>query len=560
MLEWTTACPDWERRIVERRSLLPCGPLFPDYAKRAMEGAFQAFRLVDVAGQPTFGEANLPWLTDFAEVFFGAYDDQSGRRLISEFFVLVSKKNAKSTIAAGIMLAALVLNWRPSAEFLILAPTKEAADNAFRPAWDIIKADEALSEIFHVSPHQKIITHQASGATLKVVAADGQTVVGKKATGVLIDELHEFGKKATADNMLLEATGGLASRPEGFVIYLSTQSEEPPAGVFAAKLKYARKVRDGEIDNRRFLPLIYEFPKAILDAKGERNPENFYMTNPNMGASVSEEWLWEKFEQALDEGEEKVRIFLSKHLNVQIGMAMGADRWAGADYWEKQSDPSLTLDELIRRSDLIVGGIDGGGADDFLSLGLLGRNAVTGDWLHWQQSWVFSGVLETRKKEAPRYLDFAAERDLVIGPVMDDQLRELVAIVLLVDRTGKLAMIGLDPAGVADIVLALAEEGIGDDRVVGISQGWKMIGAIKTTERRLVDGTFWHGGRPIMAWAVGNARVVARGNAFNIEKQVAGGKKIDPLMALFDAVAVMALNPKVKKTMESFMRRGLLST
>ena len=73
-------------------------------------------------------------------------------------------------------------------------------------------------------------------------------------------------------SMLREATGGLVSRPEGFVIYLSTQSDETPAGVFLQKLQYARRVRDGKIDDPRFLPVIYEFPKKMLDADEHLKP------------------------------------------------------------------------------------------------------------------------------------------------------------------------------------------------------------------------------------------------------------------------------------------------
>ncbi|EFH1932237.1 hypothetical protein KK366_005268, partial [Escherichia coli] len=86
-----------------------------------------------------------------------------------------------------------------------------------------------------------------------------------------------------------------------------------------------------------------------------------------------------------------------------------------------------------------------------------------------------------------------------------------------------------------------------DESVVGISQGWKLGGAIKTTERKLAEGVLVHGGQPLMAWCVGNARVEPKGNAILITKQASGRGKIDPLMALFNAVSLMSLNPEPKK-------------
>ena len=51
-----------------------------------------------------------------------------------------------------------------------------------------------------------------------------------------------------------------------------------------------------------------------------------------------------------------------------------------------------------------------------------------------------------------------------------------------------------------------------------------------------------------MAWAVGNAKQVQQGNAILITKQASGTAKIDPLMALFDAVAILATNPRALRS------------
>ena len=79
---------------------------------------------------------------------------------------------------------------------------------------------------------------------------------------------------------------------------------------------------------------------------------------------------------------------------------------------------------------------------------------------------------------------------------------------------------------------------------VAVSQGWKLSGAIKTAERKLAEGSLIHSGQAIMAWAVGNAKVEPRGNAITITKATAGTAKIDPLMATFNAVALLSNNPQ----------------
>ncbi len=539
----STACADWADRLKAGRSIIP-PPLFPEQAAAAL-AVFKQLKIVDAPGSPTFGESCAPWVFDLVASIFGAYNHDTGRRHITEWFVCLPKKNSKSTIAAGIMMTALVLNWRQSAEFSILAPTIEVANNSFAPARDMCaeRSDDELAALMHAQSHIKTITHRTSGAALKVVAADSDAVGGKKSVGTLVDELWLFGKQANAENMLREAIGGLASRPEGFVIYLTTQSDDPPAGVFRQKLLYARQVRDGKIHDPRFVPVIYEFPDDMIKAGEHLDPKNFGLVNPNLGFSVDEEFLARELEKAKVGGEESLRGFLAKHLNVEIGLALKSDRWAGADYWERQGTAGLTLDEVIRRCEVLEVGIDGGGLDDLLGLAVMGRERDTGNWLHWGRAWAHPSVMERRKSEAARFADFAAQGDLVIVKRIGDDVQQVAEIVARVEASGLLDKIGVDAVGIGAIVDALVEAGMSMDRIVAISQGWKMAGSIKTAERKLAEGTLHHGDSPLMAWAVGNAKVEPKGNAVAITKQAAGWAKIDPLMALFNAVALLSLAP-----------------
>lgn len=546
--EWTTALPDWRERIVAGQSLLPCAPLFPSASAQGIQ-VFDSLQIVDA--NTTFGKSR-PWIRDFASVLFGSYCDvpghpDEGRRLIRTFFMLISKKNTKSTLAAGIMLTALILNWRQEAEYIIISPTKEIADNSFRPIRAAIEADHELASIFHIQVHERKITHRATNATLKVVAADSQTVTGKKATGVLVDELHEFGKKSGAEDMLVEATGGLMSRPEGFVIYLTTQSSDQPAGIFKKELEYSRAVRDGRIVDNTYLPILYEYPEKYLDPRTKLylRPENWYITNPNMGITVDEEILANKIKKATETGQDSLQSVVSKHLNVQIGLDLGADRWPGAEFWER----TRTYGSLSRfrvDCEVVTCGIDGGGLDDLLALTFTGRLKGGKGFFSWSHAWAHPSVLERRKEIEPRLRDFEAAGDLTIVEKAGDDVAELAAMVAQMQATGLLHAIGIDPARIASIVSALTEVGIQTDNpevLVKIRQGWSLYSAMLWMERLLAEGRYTHANQPLVDWSVGNAKVVPRGNAMLVTKEVSGKAKIDLVMSSFNAGELMSYNP-----------------
>ena len=554
---WTTSCYDWRDRIKAGTPLTPCPPLFPTAAAAGMD-VFNQLQIVDAG--VTFGDCR-PWSSEFAESIFGSYCDvpghpDEGRRLIQTFFMLIAKKNTKSTLAAGIMLTIIIQNWRPEAEFLIISPTKELADNCFKPIRAAIEADDELSDLFHVQSHMRQITHRGTRAILKVVAADSGGVTGKKATGVLVDELHEFGRVAKAEDMLVEATGGLMSRPEGFVIYLTTQSSDPPAGVFKKELNYARAVRDGKVDDPTYLPIIYEFPDEYLDPKTKLylREENWFMTNPNLGVSVDLDTLRQKIKKAGETGEDSLQSVVSKHLNIQIGLDLGADRWPAADYWQDAAHGAArSLDDLLDRCEVVTCGIDGGGLDDLLALTFTGRVKGTIDeYLSWSKAWVAAAVLRTRVEIAPRLRDFERDGDLVIVETVGDDARQMAALVRLVYDSDLLAGIGIDPAKIAALTAALVAEKIIDavepdpKFYVKIRQGWSLYGAMLNMERSMAEGRYKHCAQPLVDWSIGNAKVIARGNAMLVTKEISGKAKIDPVMSSFNAMELMSYNPPAR--------------
>lgn len=572
--KYTTALPDWEHRIINRLPLVTVGPLFPDYAAECM-AVFKSLKIVDLPGQPTFGEACEQWVLDFVEAIFGAYNSKTGVREIEEFFLLISKKNGKSTIAAGIMLTALIRNWRHDAELLIIAPTLENANNCFGPAASMVRADPALTAMFSIQNTKRIITDLRNGSKLKVVAANANTVAGKKAAFILIDELWLFGKMAGAAAMLDEATGGRSTRPEGFVVYISTHSDEAPAGVFLEKLEIFRKVRDGIIEDNKKLPALYEFPKEYLDENTRlfTKPENFYITNPNLNVSVRADYIKNKLTDAKTPQDE--RIAWAKWLNVEIGTGLRVDRWKGANHWDRSADDELAaiyaedpfkaLHALIDMSECVVGGADGGGLDDIFGLCFLGRLSKqievevevfgkkviqkVNPWRVWTHGFVHSDVLEDRPKIATRLMDFSNAGELTfIGDTLDD-LANIVEMVRMVKDADKLGGFGVDPAGIGELVEMLEKIDVTEENglLIGVPQGFGMMNAIKTTERHLARGVLKHCGGQMMQWMVGNLKIEPTATAIRATKQTAGDAKIDCAMAMFDAATVMVTNPKPPK-------------
>lgn len=442
------------------------------------------------------------------------------------------------------MTTALIMNRRPEAEFLLIAPTMEIANIALKQAKGTVKADPALDALFQVQDHLKKITHRNTGATLQIKAADTDVITGGKALGTMIDETHVFAKHSRAMDVFIELRGALAARPDGFLFQTTTQSKEPPSGVFKAELERARAVRDGRM-KLPLLPILYELPKSVTDSGGWKDRKYWAMVNPNLNRSVNEEFLANELMVAETEGPQKLALIASQHFNVEIGLSLRDDRWPGADSWQSAALPRVTLAYIIANCECATVGVDGGGLDDLFAVAVIGRERGTRRWIGWVKAWCQKIVLDRRKSEAPVFRDFESDGDLIILEQPGADIEGVVEICKQLDEAGILATIGMDPVGIGGVVDALEEAELGgDERIVGVSQGYRLMGASKSLERKVADRTFFHGDQRLLNYAVGNAKIEQKGNAQLVTKQASGVAKIDPFMALLDAAQCMAMNPE----------------
>lgn len=556
-MPWNFAQPDWVNKLKAGKSLLPDLPLNKVEAERAVT-IFDKLRLPDVPGQPAIGDVGgNDWLRDVVRAVFGSLDED-GERHVAEVGAMVPKKSNKTTGSAGIMLTALLMNQRPRAEFILVSATQEIAELAFQQAAGMIEADPEnyLQKRFHVKYHLKEIVDRRNKSFLNVKTFDMKVMTGSKAAGVLVDELHLMSSISYASRVIGQIRGGIMANKEGFLIFITTQSDTPPAGVFKTELQSWRAIRDGKIkgEEARTLPIIYEFPEEFQRDEKQpwKNSKFWQFVLPNLNHPVKLSRLEKDFKVAMTKGDEEIRRWASQHLNIEIGLALHSESWLGARYWENAVDPeTITLDSLIARCDVATIGIDGGGLDDLSAIFVLGREKNTRDWLGWAKAWCYEDVFKKRKEIAERLRDFENDGDLVVcsNPLQDaieiaDICLRLKEAGLLPEKTG----IGLDPLCIASVLEELARRGMLPDPeggpLVAVRQGIYLSPASWGLERKLKDGTFWHQGSAMMAWVIGNMKVEQKGNAVLISKQAAGVAKIDPGIAMFNSVMLMSKSPE----------------
>jgi len=537
------------------RSLIPDLPLNNAEANDGLT-IFDQLCLPDVPGLPLMRDACGQWFRDLVRVAFGSWFPSERRRYIRDILAMLPKGQSKTTYSAGLLLTAMYLNQRPRAEGLFVAPTQAISDTAYDKAVGMVEASPALKKRFRTRDHIKTIQDLANQSALRIKTFDVNILSGTILFIALLDELHLLGKNPHTPKVLRQIRGGLEKTPEGLLVITTTQSDDIPSGAFKDELQNARRIRDGHFRgkvSRSLLPVLYEFPEAIGKNR-ERwgDPANWSMVMPNLGRSVQLDSLVADWQTEQTKNDQAIRIWASQHLNIEMGLGMKTDGWPGAEFWPGSVDDMLTLEEILIRAEVVVVGIDGGGLDDLFGVAVVGRCRETHDWLAWTHAWCHRSVLERRKSIAARLLQAQDDGELTIVEHATEDIEEIVELIGDIDRRKLLACVAVDPAGLGEFIEALraikiTQEG---DKVAGAPQGYAMMNAIKTAERKVENGTLKHAPSKLMDWCVGNVKIEPTATAIRATKQSAGDAKIDMWMALMDAVTVMVRDPKPQRNPE----------
>src|SRR5258706_1486620 len=164
-MAWNLSCPNWQDLIRTGQSLVPKLPLDDAAASRAVR-VFDKLRLPDVLGKPLLKDAAGDWFRDIVRALHGSIVD--GERMVRGPFLLVPKKSSKTSYGAALMLTSLLINERPKAEFLLIAPTQPIAAIAFNQVRGMIGAATRLRRpaAMHAQPHFKRGRCLSKGARL----------------------------------------------------------------------------------------------------------------------------------------------------------------------------------------------------------------------------------------------------------------------------------------------------------------------------------------------------------------------------------------------------------
>lgn len=273
-----------------------------------------------------------PWQEKIVREAFGRLR-ADGTRRYRTVYIEIPRKNGKSTLCAAIAIYLLAEDSEPGAQVVSAAIDKTQALIVFEAARTMVELSPRLSAKilpFRGRMETARAAEKAKASTYRVLSADGQgkKTHGLNVSGAVIDEFHTQPKNSPVWKLIKTGTGS-RRQPMIFVITTAGDDLDTPCGEMHAK---ARAILDGKLKDDSFLPVIFaaDLQKLAKDPNYWKTEAAWREANPNLGVSVSLDYMREQFEEA-ERSPAYVNTFLQLHLNIWTNQTV---RWMPMDLWD----------------------------------------------------------------------------------------------------------------------------------------------------------------------------------------------------------------------------------
>jgi len=462
-----------------------------------------------------------PWMQFFVCSIFGWVDRETGFRRFRRAYLEVGRKNAKSTILAGISLFCLGLDGEAGAEVYSAAASKDQARIVFNTAKAMALRTPQLEKRAGIQVGAHKITQTHTESIFEPLAAQTRTLDGLNPHCATLDELHAHKSREVFDVI----DSGMGARSQPLLLAITTSGYDVGGVCFEQRRDVERMLeRVSDVDETdRLFGLVF----CADEGDDPGSPETWRKANPNLGVSISEEYIAEQFAKA-KRNPAQMGEFKRKHLCIWTSAGVAA---FDLDGWARGIRPDLTL-AAFKDCERVILSLDGSKSNDFSSLTALGYRGR--DLLLWSEHWATQDVIDAPGNE--HLQGWVAEGWLNACPgALIDQAAFRARIDAIANEIAP-EEIAYDPQYLLGMAQALSAEGYlmveQRQNTLSLDPGFRQAQGLVREARVL------HRGDPVMTWMVSNtvAQASRSGDLIHPAK-IAPQEKIDGVQAWLTGMA-----------------------
>lgn len=457
-----------------------------------------------------------------AQVFFvcqlfGFRRADGSRRFTTALFA-VARKNAKSALAAAILLYVFCTEPEIGPQILSAATTGDQARIVWGMAKRMVEKLSDLREAFTLEAFANAIARYEVGGSFRPINAKASTQDGLNPSALCFDELHAHKTRDLFD--VLRSAAGARKSP--LFLYTTTEGYENP-GPWQEVRRFAWQVLDGLVEADHFLALYY----ALDDEDDDFDESKWVKANPLLGVSVAIDKLREYATEAKQQPG-ALAEFRIKRLNRP---AAAAEAWIDLRRWKRCSG-AVPLEQLVGKP--CCAGLDLASTRDLTAFRLVWF--VDGVFYTWGRFWVPDAAVHQRSERGTvSYGPWVAAGWMTRtdGDTADYDLiqRDVIALCEQYRPTE----IAFDRWNASQLVNNLIAAGL---PMVEFAQGAKSYHpAMQALEKAYVAGHLRHGGDPVLSWNAANFVPRRDVNMNMAPDRKRSAEKIDGMVALLMALA-----------------------